>query len=835
MYRGIFLSYLLCSIALFGLFACDDDPADPVNTTGRVVVNGSPDHIAFTWILNGPGDSSVAGAGDSTLTDMPAGAYALVWGDLEGWITPQPAPHPSDLAAGGLITFAAEYLPEAQAVGTVEIDPEPDALNASWTLTGPDKITYNGQGDSTMIDLPIGSYTIAWGIVIDHTAPPGRTRTLEAESTLVFNGLYQPVTVIDDEIAYLKDDPNPGAENEFSELVAALAWLEGRLDYEDPGTLVWQTDTAQDVETLDFTFDLTIEVAAGRVPVLQGPAAGALTINAAGALGLDGFEILAPNGFILNANRNINVSGCTLPESTTINVGGVAGAPFPAADPGYAGRSAKAIAKSGGALIAANTFGANMSVVFVGGVSISALYTLKDNGGENLNVGGTTPLGTGAIVDVCMTPAAPSPVPIPYPTITTILEGDAQVKVRGLKQIKTLILKPKTNGNNTVTLEKLTGTTGDIAVAGSGTARVIVSASELTSHKFLLDSSSVRVEIDTLKTESMLIDTGADKAVSSIEMEARDLEMSGAIEADFSKAGGASVSMILEDPELQDFRMYVTESQDLDLTINDGTAEGMFYVGKIQKSDARVKGAAAGGGITLNGMSWTGTGFEHVDINSTGAAVTITDCDFSFSGDPALALGLTEVSGVIGISSSTFTNLGIGLVDCQGSTSINDSQITVTASAGYGVSMGNSAAVTIQSTSINSSGAGCSGVQTADMLGDVSITGGSLVGGTLALLVGNSNVTCDSNEHLSGMISIIEGQLHISGNTCSGVFLVDDYLTPGLQNDPVADNDGLLPGEVMTRMDWDGNGCCDYPPEWNIKEDGVCACWAAGKSLVGLR
>ena len=56
-------------------------------------------------------------------------------------------------------------------------------------------------------------------------------------------------------------------------------------------------------------------------------------------------------------------------------------------------------------------------------------------------------------------------------------------------------------------------------------------------------------------------------------------------------------------------------------------------------------------------------------------------------------------------------------------------------------------------------------------------------------------------------------------NTCSGVMLIDDYVEPGLQNDHVPANDGLLPGMVMTRMDWDGNGCCDYPPEWNVTDE----------------
>ena len=139
--------------------------------------------------------------------------------------------------------------------------------------------------------------------------------------------------------------------------------------------------------------------------------------------------------------------------------------------------------------------------------------------------------------------------------------------------------------------------------------------------------------------------------------------------------------------------------------------------------------------------------------------------------------------------------------------------------------MGGCAAVTIEDCSIYGASGGIGVIQAGEMNGNVTITGCTLNGATAAHLAtfASSNVTMDDNPLLSGRIFIIESQVHMSGNTFSAGEVWDDYNSPGLQNDPVQDNDGLLPGMCYTRMDWDGNGCCDYPPEWNATDEyGAC-------------
>jgi hypothetical protein len=147
--------------------------------------------------------------------------------------------------------------------------------------------------------------------------------------------------------------------------------------------------------------------------------------------------------------------------------------------------------------------------------------------------------------------------------------------------------------------------------------------------------------------------------------------------------------------------------------------------------------------------------------------------------------------------------------------------------------MGSCAAVTLTNSQITCTG-GSNAVQTYEMNGAVTITECSVNASSAATAFTFQGVTvaADNNSLISGMVIISESSVHMSGNTFSGAMVLDDLVTsPGLVNDPVQDNDGLLPGMVFTHMDWDGNGCCDYPPEWNVQDEyGNCVvCTAAGK------
>ncbi|MDZ7860909.1 MAG: hypothetical protein U5O15_09660 [Candidatus Krumholzibacteriota bacterium] len=124
------------------------------------------------------------------------------------------------------------------------------------------------------------------------------------------------------------------------------------------------------------------------------------------------------------------------------------------------------------------------------------------------------------------------------------------------------------------------------------------------------------------------------------------------------------------------------------------------------------------------------------------------------------------------------------------------------------------------STTIGAEGVG-------EMNGTVTLTGNTLNGteASQCMVIAKGRVDADNNDVLSGNITVIEGPLHLSGNTISSCYLIDSWPEGGLMNDPVEDNDGLTPYNVITFVDFDDNGCCDYPPPSNEKdENGDCLC-----------
>jgi MFS family permease len=69
----------------------------------------------------------------------------------------------------------SEDSPEQVPAGGIRVDAAPNALNAPWTLHGPDGFERKGMGDTVLKDLVPGVYSIAWGEV-PGWEPPARMR-----------------------------------------------------------------------------------------------------------------------------------------------------------------------------------------------------------------------------------------------------------------------------------------------------------------------------------------------------------------------------------------------------------------------------------------------------------------------------------------------------------------------------------------------------------------------------------------------------------------------------------------------------------------------------------
>ena len=89
-----------------------------------------------------------------------------------------------------------EVLQAAMAVadyaGLINVDAEPEGLDASWTLDGPNGFLQTRTNDATMPVFSPGDYTITWGDVVGWTspAPVQETLTLVEDGEITFSGIY---------------------------------------------------------------------------------------------------------------------------------------------------------------------------------------------------------------------------------------------------------------------------------------------------------------------------------------------------------------------------------------------------------------------------------------------------------------------------------------------------------------------------------------------------------------------------------------------------------------------------------------------------------------------
>jgi uncharacterized protein (TIGR02145 family) len=77
--------------------------------------------------------------------------------------------------------------------GTIVINPEPNSLNAPWSITGP--CNYSAAGDKTLANVYSGNYTMTWGNVSGWITPSTSTQALSSGQTITFNGTYTQRTV----------------------------------------------------------------------------------------------------------------------------------------------------------------------------------------------------------------------------------------------------------------------------------------------------------------------------------------------------------------------------------------------------------------------------------------------------------------------------------------------------------------------------------------------------------------------------------------------------------------------------------------------------------------
>ncbi len=182
MKRAAVLCPLVLVLALWAvsITGCsDDETGSGTSGNGSIGIYPLPYTVDFPWQLVG-GGQTIEGAGDTVIADMEPGEYTLTWLGVSGWFLPDGNPQVKTLGGGAVATFTGTYRQPSNEPepGEVQINPEPDEIEAPWTLYGPDDLVETGQSDALFEDMEFGDYAIAWGDVEGYATPAPDTLTL---------------------------------------------------------------------------------------------------------------------------------------------------------------------------------------------------------------------------------------------------------------------------------------------------------------------------------------------------------------------------------------------------------------------------------------------------------------------------------------------------------------------------------------------------------------------------------------------------------------------------------------------------------------------------------
>lgn len=154
---------------------------------GRIVIDSNPDELNAPWTLYHPNGSTDGGSGDLAISVWEEGEYGVVWDGISGWETPADAG--GFLYEGDTITLTGTYVPQT-GTGSISIDPNPDELNAPWTVIDDNDYSKAGNGDVELTDMNPGPYTAIWGEIAGYETPKPVTRSLPEDGAITLTGDY---------------------------------------------------------------------------------------------------------------------------------------------------------------------------------------------------------------------------------------------------------------------------------------------------------------------------------------------------------------------------------------------------------------------------------------------------------------------------------------------------------------------------------------------------------------------------------------------------------------------------------------------------------------------
>jgi hypothetical protein len=257
--------------------------------------------------------------------------------------------------------------------------------------------------------------------------------------------------------------------------------------------------------------------------------------------------------------------------------------------------------------------------------------------------------------------------------------------------------------------------------------------------------------------------------------------------------------------------------------------ESDCYDGIYVRDDSpkRVDGSKLAEGdpqILFDDVDWYGSVADGVEIVGAKVPVVVQNCRFTLTDPTGPVLRILECADTITVTGCNFFGAGVTVLDSPGVSTISQNTIQVDTYNSSGINLGSSGDATASNNSVVCADNILAAVTVSGMTGTSNFTNNTIVGGNalLALSIGENRVLVNGGQ-VVGMISLVNGPVNLTGIDLAGASVQDPL--GALMSDPVEGNSGLSPYNCYTICDFDGNGCCDYPPPNNEPDgNGQCPC-----------
>jgi hypothetical protein len=238
------------------------------------------------------------------------------------------------------------------------------------------------------------------------------------------------------------------------------------------------------------------------------------------------------------------------------------------------------------------------------------------------------------------------------------------------------------------------------------------------------------------------------------------------------------------------------------------------------------------------------TGLEGLQIEGASVPVTIDGCDFSSTvkiyevAAPVTFIN-NLVSGEVQMEGDTPFGPRTGMIEHDYLISGNTITYGLLLPTGLLVSSISSATITDNDISVSGGSILAAGGSALSIDGSRAVVERNVLSGYFALGIGpegedneNPGVVMASGNTMTGAIGVGKNSFaSFTSNTIEGS--ISDVFG-GLTSDPVGSNGGLSPDDVLTKVDFDGNGCADYPPALNQINPATGACLLEGVPVPAL-